>query len=216
MQQYPYYTPQILNDDIFLRYGGQTGTSTALQRQAAYLLAEEQMTEHLSSFLVPTTITGTLFWVGNLYETEFGHVSSVLLVTVTSIESVYPLTQVVYTGSALVRNAEYGYFDIVLPVRPIAPYNVSMVYQSGLSTGTVTQPSMLAALSLAAAINLNEWDASLSNEGSSDIGIQSFQNQSYQETRVKLGRNTFGSSPAAQRVARLVQKYRTKPAIGLR
>lgn len=216
MQQYPYFSPQILNDDIFLRYGGQTGTSTIAQRQAAYLLAEEQMTEHLSSFLVPTVITGNVFWTGNLYETEFGHVNSILLVTIRSTESVFPLVERVYTGSALTRNAEYGYFDIVTPVRPIYPYSVSMVYESGLSTGTVTQPSMLAALSLAASINLNEWDASLSNEGSSDIGIQGFQNQSYREDRVKLGRNAFGTSPAAQRIARLVKKYRTKPAIGLR
>lgn len=221
MQQYIYFQPQILTDQIFIQYGGNTGTSTAAQRQAAYLLAEEQMTEHLSSFLVPTVITGTVFWRGNFYETEFGHVTRVLLVTIKTIESVNPVVEKLYTGSALTRNAEYGYFDIVNPTIPYCysipfPYSVSMVYESGLSTGTVTQPSMLAALSLAAQINLNEWDVSLANEGNSDIGIQDFQNQSYREMRVKLGRSAFGTSPAAQRVARLVKKYRTKPGTGLR
>jgi len=75
---------------------------------------------------------------------------------------------------------------------------------------------MLMALTIAAQINLNEMDVSLSNEGTADIGIESFSNQQYTEKRVKsgLGSTAFGNSPMANRAARLVRKYRSKPSIG--
>ena len=217
MQEYPYFTPQVLSDDIFVLYGGQTGSSTPAQRQAAYLLSEEQMTEHLSSFLVPTIITGTAFWKGgSLFETQFGHVRSVLFVSAEEIRQINPLETKIVTGSAMIRNPEYGYLDLMLPCPYGQVYRNTVVYESGLATGTVTNPSMLNALTIAAQINLNDWVQDLSNEGVADIGVQSFSNQSYSENRVKLGRNAFGSSAMAQRAARLVSKYRSKPGIGFR
>ena len=211
MQQYPYNSPLILTDSVFLLYGGQTGTSSAAQRQAAYLLAEEQMTEHLSCFLVPTIITGTHFYRGkNPVELEFGNITQLLLITKTYGEE--PI--ITSTGSALIRNVQYGYID-VFPGSSV-PYNVQVVYESGLATGTYTNPAILSALTLAAQINLNEWDVSLSNESTADIGVQQFTNQSYSEMRTKMGKNIFGDSAISQRVARLVKKYRTKPSTGLR
>ncbi len=217
MMQYPYYSPQVLTDSIFVQYGGNIGTSTIAQRQAAYLLAEEQMTEHLSSFLVPTIISGTSWYKGGtLFETEFGNVTRVLNFSVMSVEQLSPLQTSISTGSALVRNAEFGYLDVILPCDYWNIYSNTVVYESGFATGTVTSPTMLGALSMAAQINLNEWDISLSNEGTADVGIQSFSNQSYSENRKYLGRTVFGDSPMAQRVARLTKKYRTKPVMSFR
>ena len=218
MQQYPYTSPQILTDSVFLLYGGNSGTSSAAQRQAAYLLAEEQMTEHLSAFLVQTIITGSASWRGGvLFDAEFGHIQNILLASITTIKQFSPLQTQVYTGSALIRNAEYGYVDIFASNCTYGNiYSATLVYQSGLSTGTVTSPTMLSALSLAAQINLNEWDISLSNEGTADVGIQKFSNQSYFEDRKFLKNTVFGNSAMAQRVARLTQKYRAKPSIGFR
>jgi len=222
--EYPYYVPLVLNDQIFLLYGGQSGTSSTAQRQAAYLLAEEQLTEHLNTFLVPTIITGTYMWLGgNPFELDYGHLLSVNRVTVADINWLNSCSVDTATGCASIRNAQYGYIDVSYmltcggcgSVVGYPPYNIQVVYQSGFASGTVTQPSILAALALAAQINLNEWDVSLANEGSSDIGIQGFSNQSYSEQRVKLGRNAFGSSPAAQRIARLVNKYRSRPGLSL-
>jgi hypothetical protein len=215
--EFPYDTPQVLTDDIFVLYGGQTGTSSAAQRQAAYLLAEEQMTEHLSAFLVPTIVTGTAWYRGGtLFETEYGQVQQVLLFTSEEVKQFSPLQLENVTGSVMVRNARYGYLDVILPCDYAFIHANTVVYQSGFASGTVTRPSMLSALSLAAQINLNEWDVSLSNEGVADIGIQQFSNQSYSEQRVKLGRNAFGSSAMAQRVKRLVMKYQSKPAARFR
>lgn len=214
MQQYPYDNPFVLTDEVFLKYGGQTGTSTPDQRSAAYLMAEEQMTEHLSSFLKPTVITGTLFWRNSFYETEFGYIQRVLSVSVTEIKKYDPLETRTVTGSVLIRNAQYGYLDVVVPGVLGHPYSSSVVYESGLSTGTVASPTFLQALTVAAQINLNEMDVSLSNESTGDIGVQSYSNQSYTENRVKLGKSAFGNSALAQRAARMVKKYRSKPAIG--
>lgn len=214
MQDYPYNSAQILNDSVFLAYGGMTGTSTSAQRQAAYLLAESQMTEHLSTFLVPTIITGTAWYRGGtLFETEFGHIQQVLAFSAEEIKQLNPLQTRTVTGSVLVRNSEWGYLDIFLPNCQYGLiYSNTVVYRSGLNTGTSSSPTMLSALTIAAQINLNEWDISLTNEGTADIGVQNFSNQSYSEQRVKLGRNTFGSSAMAQRVARLTMRYRSKPS----
>jgi hypothetical protein len=203
---------------VFLKFGGSTGTSTQEQRDAAYLLAEEQMVEHLSSFLIPTIITGSIFWkYQNVFDAEFGNILNVISVSVESIKQLNPLQTQIYTGSALVRNSAYGYVDVFTPCNYYGSiYSATMVYESGLGSGTVTSPTMLSALTLAAQINLNEWDVSLSNEGVADVGIESFSNQSYSEKRKYLGRTVFGNSAMAQRVAMLTRKYRAKPSIGFR
>ena len=53
MITYPFSTPIILTDDIFVQYGGQTGSSTPLQRQGAYWVAEKQATNYIGTFLLP-------------------------------------------------------------------------------------------------------------------------------------------------------------------
>lgn len=219
MFQYPYFIPQVLNDSIFVQFGGQTGSSTQVQRDAAYLLAEEQMTEHLSAFLVPTIITGSAaFRYKTMFELEFGHVQQVLLFAVETVKSTNPLVMQTNSGTAVIRNADYGYIDAdwLCNLGGQYIYRSYAVYLSGLSSGTVTQPSMLSALTLAAQINLNEWVPDLANEGTADIGVQSFSNQSYTENRVKLGNTIFGNSAMAQRIARLTKKYRSKPSTVLR
>jgi len=217
MRQYPYFSPQVLTDEYFLMYGGQTGTSTVAQRQAAYLLAEEQMTEHLSSFLVSTIITGSAIWKHDtLFETEFGNVQNIFVVNAQTVQNLNPLTTKTYTGTALIRDDFHGYIDAILPCEYGAIYKSTIVYESGMSSGTITSPTILGALTMAAQINLNEWDVSLSNESTADVGVQAYVNQSYSEQRKYLGRTVFGDSPMAQRVARMTKKYRTKPVVGLR
>jgi len=222
MQEYPYNSALILTDDIFLQYGGQVGTSTAQQRSAAYLLAEEQMVEHLNTFLVPTIVTGTYQWNGgNPFVLDYGHILSIKNIIVSDINWLNSCEVNTTSGCAAIMNAQHGYVDVSYMLLcgscgsavGYPPYNIQIAYESGFASGTVYNPSMLAALSIAAQINLNEFDVSLSNEGVGDIGIQSFSNQSYSEQRVKLGRSAFGSSALAQRAARLVKKYRARSGL---
>ncbi len=215
MQEYPYHSPVVLTDDIFVKYGGQTGTATQAQRQVAYLLAEEQLTEHLGSFIVPTIITGSAMREnGRTFVLDYGHVQNVLLVNMVTVQNTNPLTLGYYTGAALIIEPQYGYIQVYEPSMYGVLQSMSVVYESGLATGTYTNPAVLSALTIAAQINLNEMDVSLSNESTADIGVQQFSNQSYSEMRVKLGVNSFGNSALAQRAARLVKKYRSKPSIG--
>ena len=225
MQQYPYNTPIIMTDSTFLLYGGMTGTSSDLQRNIAYGLAEEQMTEYLSTFLIPTIVTGTYFWRGgNPILLDYGNVTNVLLVSIHSHDWSNGCTLSSATGCFAVRgDGRYGAIDVQALANCSGcgqiispPYNVQVVYESGLQTGTSFGNTMLQALTLASQINLNELDFSLSNEGTADIGIQDFSNQKYSETRVTLGNTAFGNSAVAQRISRLVKKYRTRPVIGLR
>ncbi len=224
MVMYPYNSVIVLTDDNFLLYGGQTGTSSPAQRNVAYLLAEEQMTDYLQAFLVPTVITGTYFWKGgNLLRLDYGHINQVQQVSIYSVDWSNSCTVDTATGCHAVRgNGEYGLIDVAYFTSCGGcssifglPYNIQVVYDSGLQTGTSNQPAMLQALTLAAQINLNEIDVSLSNEGTADIGITDFTNQKYSEKRMKMFNTVFGNSPVAMRIARLVRKYRSKPTIGL-
>lgn len=223
MQQYPYFSPRVLTDSIFLLYGGHSGTSSAAQRQIAYLLAEEQVTEYLNTFLVPTVVTGTYLWRGeNPLTLDYGHLLDIKAVSFNSVGNGNSCSFSSNSGCAFIRNSEYGYLDVISilgcggcsSLLGTYPYNVQVVYESGFNSGTVTQPAMLQALSMAAQINLNEMDLSLSNEGTADIGIQAFSNQKYYEKRVPLGTSSFGNSPVANRIARLIKKYRSRPSIG--
>lgn len=225
MMQYPYNSSQVLTDSIFVMYGGQIGTSTSLQREAAYLLAEDQMTEHLASFIVPTTITGTVSYIRNgIYETEYGNVTRVFSAMVDRVKQYNPMTIETFTGTYLIVNGVYGYIGMYFDYSGCGGgcggggngYRYYAAYESGLSTGTANQPAMRAALTLAAQINLNEMDVSLSNEGVADVGVQRFSNQAYTEDRKTLGNTVFGNSAMAQRIARLTRKYRVKTAIGFR
>ena len=225
MQQYPYFTnPIVLTDALFLLYGGQTGTSNQATRNVAYMLAEEQMTEYLHAFLLPTTVTGTYFAPThvNPIVLDYGYLISVKRVTISSIDGGNSCAIDTVTGCHAVRgDGQYGLIDVQYLLNCGGysdvvgiPYNVQVAYESGLQSGTTYQPSILQALTLAAQINLNELDVSLSNEGTADVGIRQFTNQKYTELRTRLGTTAFGNSAVAQRIARLVNKYRSKPSIG--
>lgn len=224
MMQYPYYSPQVLTDSIFVKYGGRIGTSTSQIREVAYLLAEEQMVEHLGTFLVPTIITGAVTHLrGGLYMTEFGNVTQVFTAYVDRIKSHSPIVTETFSGSSVIANSVQGYLGLDFTYScgggcggGGAGFRYYSSYQSGLSTGTSNQPAMLTALTLAAQINLNEMDVSLSNEGTADIGVQRFSNQAYSEERKHLLNTVFGNSAIAQRIARLVKKYRVRSAVLLR
>lgn len=224
MQQYLYNTPQILTDSLFLLYGGQTGTSSSVQREAAYVMAEEQMVEYLQSYLTPTIVTGTYFWRGkNPLELDYGWIISIGRVSINSVDWRDGCDVDTATGCYAIRNAQYGYVDVSYllscggcgGIVGYPPYNIQVAYTSGLATGTYTSARMLQALTLAAQINLNELDVSLSNESTGDAGIEFFINQRYHEKRVKGITTVFGNSALAQRIARLVRGLRARPGTAI-
>jgi len=224
MQQYLYQTPQILNDSLFLLHGGQTGTSTALQREIAYTMAEEQAVEYLHSYLTPTIVTGTFFWRGaKPLELDYGWLMAVHSVAINSVDFRNGCEVDTATGCYAIRNAQYGYLDVNYLVNcggcggvvGHPPYNITVVYTSGLATGTYTSPKVIQALTIAAQINLNEIDVSLSNESTADAGLEFFINQRYHEKRIKGYSTAFGNSATAGRAAKLLRSLRARPGTAI-
>jgi hypothetical protein len=224
IQVYPYINPIILTDSIYTAYGGVTGSSTAAQRNAMYQLAEETMSDALETFLLPTQITGTYL---------YNKLSPFVILNSTFIKSVdhvyfKNVKEEIYwdqAGTANIhvslRNDEYGLVDLHTLMgscnchsHGAYPYQVDIVYTAGLPTGTANHPNMLMALTEYAKIAINEL-IGFGNEAPADIGVQSFSNQQYQETRVKLLRTAFGTSPQAQFINRLISKYKFHRWVGM-
>src|ERR1035437_9329253 len=86
---YPCDTVLIMNDDIFIRFGGETGTSLPGQRQAAYYIAEEAMSRHLQCLLNPLTVTEQVFpTLGGTTELNWNRVHDVYAMRITDNRSV--------------------------------------------------------------------------------------------------------------------------------
>jgi hypothetical protein len=225
MKLYPYTQPIIMNDSIFVAYGGQTGTSTPAQRQASYLMAEELVTDSIGTFLLPTTVTGTFavndasWWSNKRYlVTDYGYVNSVLSTSLLSYNGNHQNTLGSSLSGFLIRNDSYGYLDLgwfnSMCGCPTSgyPYQFQIAYVAGLPTGTANNPKILEALTIVTQIDMNEKIFPYANEGVGDIGIQSFSNIGYSEHRRPLMNTTFGDSPRAVRAHRLLNSIRKIPA----
>ena len=213
MTYYPHTYPLILNDTVFVDYGGQTGTSTANQRTAAYLIAEKAATKDIGSFLLPTTVTGTYHPTpGRPLYLEHGYVTKVISTRLYDGENTeYQYISGTNTGYINTRDAEYGIVDYGLCFSHCGayafPYQMQIVYEAGLATGSANQADVLLALTTVAQLTLNEM-IGYGNEGSGDVGIKSFKNQQYSEERFGLVNTALGSSPKANFAHKLLTGLR--------
>jgi hypothetical protein len=208
---YPYKTPQILTVQTYTDYGGHTGTASALQVQAALVIAERQMTQELHTFMLPTIITGEYQapWWDHPVELEYGMVrsfiSGTLLSIPTDVSDPYELTTRV---RGFIRNSDAGHIDIVPDwdsqwTSNWGPYKVRVVYVAGHGTGTtLNDPSLLMALTAATELVLNEMVAAGTTEA--QIGVQRWSSMRYSESRFPLRMTAFGSSARANFISGLV------------
>lgn len=217
IQVYPYNSPIILNDSIFTQFGGQTGSFSPQARQASYLIAEQQATTFLNTFLLPTVVTGT-WGISNRIVTDYGYVSQVYAVNILSKD--YLSQQCILksdSGCVFIWDDTFGYLDVGCLFNYckcssyLAPYQVQVSYQAGLPTGVANQPAVLLALTMAATINLNEMIFPSQNEGVGDIGIEQFSSLDYSEKRKSLRNTAFGNSAKANKIAQLLESS-IKPA----
>ncbi|HKZ39344.1 MAG TPA: hypothetical protein VJ044_00190 [Candidatus Hodarchaeales archaeon] len=219
---YPFSAPIILTDDVYVSYGGHTGTSTANQRQAAYLIAEMQATDEVGSFLLPVTVTGTFGWP--MYPDHlvlpYAYVHSIKGVTVLDQQAYDSCDLDESSGCAFIWNDTYGYIDprrvsSVCGCAYGAPYQLRIAWESGLPTGTASKANVLLALTMVAEINLNEIVDPSANEGVGDIGIQEFSNMQYREKRKTLKNTAFGNSARANKAAQLLRGLKRFRALKL-
>jgi len=208
-----------MTDDIFQLYGGSLENGTYARRQASYLITEKQMSSHIGTFLLPTTVTGTFPWPGGQHMVlPYSHINSIPNVTILSQESSCNCDLKENSGCSFIWNDTYGYID----VRQVADYcgcsygysyQVRVVMNAGLPTGSASQADMLLALTLASELNLNRLVDPTANEGTGDIGIEEFSNLGYRERRIGMKRTAFGNSAKANEVALMTNTFRKKRAL---
>lgn len=213
-------SPQILTDELFFLYGGLTGTSTPAQRQIAYQTAEYLIADYLNTFLTPTTVTGTFVRHPiHPLQTDFVFVQSVEQVILYSVDrSSSCVLSVNNTSCVYLRDARRGVLDLNVygPCGcTLAPnlYQVEVVYTAGIPSGTVYNSPIMSALVLVAQDELDEMMGISETPGG--VGIIEWQNQEYREKLAVIKQTEFGSTPEAQRVARLLRGFVIHKYVGL-
>jgi len=214
---YPYSSPIILTDDIFQKYNGNINASTPELRQIAFTVAEEKVSEDISTFLLPTTVTGTFsFEHTRPIITDYAYVNQVNVVRfLDTEEDIYYSVTGTNNVYVSIRNDTYGIIDIhsvwlncqCSNRWGLYPYKVQVSYTAGLPTGTASSPNFLLALTTYADMVLNQIEG-YGNEAEGLVGVDQFKNQDYSEVRHQLVRTSFGSSARAQFVSDLLVKYR--------
>lgn len=219
---YPYDAAIIITDDIFVAYGGQTGTTTTAQRQAAYWMAENKASEDFNSFLLPTIVTGSFNYRSRLL-LDHTYLRSVFRVDyISSDERIYWTVTGTNNYYVSIWNPDRGIIDLndflnycgcSYPFGYL-PYKVRIAYEAGLPTGTASHPDILLGLTVYSDIILNEI-IGYGNEGPGDVSIETFKNQQYFEKRRGLINTVFGGSPRANFVHRLFTRLRKRQQVGM-
>jgi hypothetical protein len=225
----------VLTDDIFSAYGGNLDSSTVIQRNIAYQIAEQFAIEEVGTFLVPTTISGTFAWPIhdrlNLPHTHVRSVSSLTAIHETSCNCA--TDQVELSGCAWVMDYQAGIVSLrecnsVQAGQPsIAcgcayvaqgdPLLYQIVYEAGIEAGRVAaNASVLMGLATAADLALEQIiDPEGAEGGAGDPSLSNFSDTGYSATRQFLIMTAFGGSPRANLAARMLAPIKYKRAMRL-
>jgi hypothetical protein len=224
----------VLNDDIFTAYGGDTDSSTAAQRNAAYQIAEQFAIEEVDTFLVPTTISGTFAWPQydqrfNLPHTHVRSVSSLTAIHEAGCDCADD--QVELSGCAWIIDSQAGIVDLrQCGENPAGqpsiacgctyrlhgePLLYQIVYEAGIDAGRVAaNPSALMGLTVAAELALEQIiDPSAALAGPGDPSITNFSDTGYSQSYQFLVMTAFGGSPRANYAARMLAPLKFKRAL---
>ena len=209
--------PVILTDSMFLSYVPTChNLGTAAQRQAAYLVAEQQMIQELGTFLIPTTITGSVIWPDfpKPLILPYDRIISIPRVVVTAFKGDDTLETYENAAQGIVRDG-HGIIDALVTGYHYYHghhaiggymYQAIVTVQAGLPTGvSAVDTSLHMALSLAAETALNEIVDPGSNEGGpGDPGVKQWGTLGYSETRQDLRVTPFGPTARGNYIRRLV------------
>lgn len=217
----PVSTPAILTDTIFANYNGVMGTSSVLQRNAAYCIAEQFAEEQLGTYLTGTVVTGTFLWPddGTLMVPET-HLQAVLGVTALHDDGC-DCVATELSGCAYVLSYDGGTISVRQCTTSAAvcctcscacrghPYQVRVAYRAGLPSTASEAPVLRMALVLGAQLALDEMLSPYKLEGGAgDPGVQTWADANYREERTRLWRTAFGTSAIANHIAKLLSPFR--------
>lgn len=213
-----YSTPRILTDELYVRYGGRTGTSTALQREAAYTIAEDRMERHIGTFLTPTTVTGTYPITTEsrllLHHNRVLKVNSVTILRTPLDSNSQDYVRRDGVGRAI--SLDLGLIELfekstqdVTSIAPGVAQQAEVSYTAGLAEGVASgTPYMVHALTIVAEEDLMQIiDPARSEGGAGAPGVQQFSMGRYSESRPKLLKTALGSTARAQFAASLVRRF---------
>lgn len=223
-------TPTVINDALFNSYGGQTGTSTVAQRQAAYAIAEGQAAQEIGTFLSPTRYTGTYTWPvqGRAFNLDHTRIRGIVqVVAVHDSGCNCAADSIELTGCAWLKHAQAGVIEVRECGNTIrascsgcncgqggnGAFQVRVVYDAGLPTGAHLDPRLQMGLVTAADLALEQIiDPAGAEGGPGDTGVQSFSSAGYSETRTPLRMTAFGSSARANYAANMLSNFKFKRA----
>jgi hypothetical protein len=214
--EYYLLAPVILTDTLFFQYNPSLcETGTYAQRQAAYLIAEQQMMQYLGTFLTPTTVTGSYLWPVPYHPVLLDHkrVHSIDRLVVTSFDDACSCDLTENPGCATIRDPFHAIIDpqvIAGAARSLCGcgpgdlYLILCTYTAGLPTGVAANDlGLQTALGLLAGMHLQEMLQPGSWE--SMAGITSWSADGYSETRKFIQYTAFGASSLAQYIDQLVR-----------
>lgn len=218
--------PQVLTDAIFLKYGGSVENLSQGQLQAAYAIAEAQAAEEIGTYIGPTRVTGTYSWppMGEVLQLEKNRIIGIVGVTAILEAGCDCANDAIeLSGCAWIKEAGAGIIDVRqcgntlrancagCYARYGQPYQVRVVFDAGLPTGTWGDPRLLMALTTAAKIALDQMlDPESGEGGAGEPGVKSFRSLSYSETRSEASyrMTAFGNSARANYAAGLLRSFR--------
>jgi len=220
---YPFVSGQVLTDTIFTDYGGSLIGSTPAQRNAAYFIAEEWVSNGIGTPIAPATITGTYFYpqTGRTIQLDWMYLQNIVAIRfLDSGGSNYYTIAGTANYNAAIRNQERSIVDIFTICGncygcgvSYSPYQFQIVYETGLPATRVAAPNVTMALVETAKMVINEVKG-YGNEGVGGVGIEAFKNQEYFEKRAALTNTVFGSSAKAQWITKLLGGVRKRPGLG--
>lgn len=208
-------SPVILTDSMFFDYVPTChNTGTATQRRASYLIAEQQMMDELGTFLVPTTITGSMVWpeFPRSLLVPYDRVQAIPRVVVTAFKGDDVLETYENAAQGIVRDGR-GAIDVLVTGYPYCHamggymYQAIVTIQAGLPTGvSALDTGLHMGLAMAAEVALNEIVDPGSNEGGpGDPGVKQWGSLGYSESRQDLRRTAFGQTAKANYIRRLIE-----------
>jgi hypothetical protein len=220
--EFHHLSPVILNDEIFERFVPELTIGDASQndqRQAAFLIAEQNMVRALRTPLVPTQVSGTFPFRVPYEPVVLPHVyvRSVDTITAQGWDNQCSCEMLDIDACAYLRNflgivdtkIIAGYYRSGCGCRSVAPHHFNISYTAGLETGTsMNDASLHHALSILAKIELLEMlDPGGLEGGGGDPGVASYSGPGYSETRTKTSVKStpLGESVLANKAWRLVR-----------
>lgn len=227
----------VLNDEIFLKYGGDSRDSNEGQREAAYQIAEQFAIQEIGTFLAPVTVTGTFMYpvMGDhtLLQLPHTHIRDVKgVVTIHEAGCNCAADGYEISGCAWLLNSRAGLVSLDSCGVQLSsggstcscqgrshtePLLYRIAYEAGFDAGIIAANApTLMGLVTAADLALEQIvDPAGAQGGPGDPSLTNASDTGYSQSMQYLVMTAFGGSPRANYAARMLKPLKYKRALRL-